>query len=82
MDEQERMELRPKYGKTIAWHFGTPYLGIGQNIQVGDMETEVEATVQSGWKSKPGSLQGKTKALSPVGGQAAWEQANGTLLES
>lgn len=45
MDEQERMELRPKYGKTISWCFWTPNLGIGQNIKLGETETKVDSTI-------------------------------------
>ena len=45
MDEQERMELRPKYGKPISWYLWTPYVGIGQNITLGEMETKVESTI-------------------------------------
>lgn len=74
MDEQERMELRPKYGKTISRCFPTPYVGIGQNVKLDEMES----TVQLGQKSKPGNLQGKTNNLNSVGRQAA----NGSCIRN
>lgn len=53
MDEQERMELRPKYGKTLPFN-KTPYLGIGWRAELGERETKVESIVRAeeqAWES-------------------------------
>lgn len=63
MDEQERMELRPKYGERLSFAHFTP-ASIGPASCMGG---RLKWNQWLGQKSKPGDLQGKTNSIGPLG---------------